>query len=477
MGCGGKGQVELNRRKAHFVGVGGAGMSALAQVLLDMGYRVSGSDLQASAATGRLASQGATIYLGHRAEQVGDADLVVVSAAVPPDNEEVRAARARGVPVLGRGEMLAQLMAQRDGVAVAGAHGKTTTASLVAACLEAGGLDPTVLIGGELNDSGTNARLGRGRYLVAEVDEFDGTILLLQPYLALVTNVDNDHLDRYEGRMENLLAAFRRLLDGVRPGGIAVACLDSPYLRQTLRGYGRPLLTYALEGPADFTAREVRLVPGGSRFVAVREGREWAEVTLRVPGRHNVQNALGAMAAVTHLGVPLAAQLQALESFRGVQRRFQTLGWAGGARVVDDYAHHPAEVRATLEAARAEAVGGRVVCLFQPHRYTRTQLLHREFGPALALADVVGVMEVYPAAEPPLPGISGELIVRAVREQGREAFFLPGPAEALAWLKRQVRPGDLVLVMGAGDVWRVGARLAHELEGGSSGGTGSEPLA
>ncbi|MDI6825526.1 MAG: UDP-N-acetylmuramate--L-alanine ligase [Bacillota bacterium] len=463
--------------RAHFVGIGGAGMSALARVLMEMGYEVTGSDLVLGEAARRLAGRGARVFQGHRAEQVGNPDLVVVSAAVPADNVEVREARARGLPVLGRAELLARLMAERDGVGVAGAHGKTTTASMVAVCLERAGLDPTVLIGGELNDEGATSRLGRGRYLVAEVDEYDGTILLLHPHVALVTNIDDDHLERYRYSMDELVGAFRRFLDQVRPGGTAVACLDSPHLRRALEGYRGNLITYSLNGEADYTAADIGLLPGGSRFVAHHGGRPLGEVTLAVPGLHNVQNALGAIAACSFLGVDFPVAREALASFRGVRRRFQTLGTENGIRVVDDFAHHPAEVEATLRAARLEAGGGRVVCLFQPHRYTRTQILHRAFGPALALADLVGVMDVYPAAEPPLPGVTGELVARAVRDQGKPAPFLPSPREALDWLRENVRPGDLVMVMGAGDIWKVGKEFVRHLRGGGASGTGPDPAA
>ncbi|MEW6547388.1 MAG: UDP-N-acetylmuramate--L-alanine ligase [Bacillota bacterium] len=463
--------------RVHFVGIGGAGMSALAHVLIEMGYEVSGSDLVSSEATRRLASQGATIFQGHRAEQVGNPDLVVVSAAVPAGNPEVEEARARGLPILGRSELLARLMAERDGVGVAGAHGKTTTASMVAVCLERAGFDPTVLIGGELNDAAATSRLGRGRYLVAEVDEYDGTILLLEAYVALVTNIDDDHLERYRYSMDELMAAFRRFLEQVRPDGAAVACLDSPYVRRALNGYGRRLITYALNGEADYSAQDIQLQPGGSRFTAWFRGRRLGEVRLSVPGRHNVQNALGAIAACSFLGVEFPSAREALASFRGVRRRFETLGIERGIRVVDDFAHHPAEVEATLRAARQEAGEGRVVCLFQPHRYTRTQILHRAFGPALVLADLVGVMDIYPAAETPIPGVTGELVAQAVRDQGKEAPFLPSPGEALAWLQSTARPGDLVLVMGAGDVWKLGKEFLRHLRGGGSVGTGAGPSA
>lgn len=450
--------------RVHFVGIGGAGMSALAGVLLEMGYEVSGSDLASGDATRRLAARGAAIFQGHRAEQLGDADLVVVSAAVPEDNVEVREARSRRLPILGRSELLARLMEERHGVAIAGAHGKTTTASMVAVCLEQAGYDPTVLIGGELNDVPATSRLGRGRYLVAEVDEYDGTILLLHAYLALVTNIDDDHLERYGYSLDRLIGAFRRFLDQVRPEGAAVVCLDSPHLRRALDGYGGRLVTYSLNGAADYTARDMQLLPGGSRFSACSGGKPLGEVTLSVPGRHNVQNALGTIAACSFLGVGFPPLAEALASFRGVRRRFQTLGVARGIRVVDDFAHHPAEVEATLRVARLEAGEGRVICLFQPHRYTRTGILHRAFGPALALADEVGVMDVYAAAEPPIPGVTGELVARAVRDEGKPAPFLSTPGEAVEWLKGVARAGDLVLVMGAGDVWKVGKDFLRWLE-------------
>lgn len=442
-------------------------MSALAHILLEDGYPVSGSDLQLTPVTERLAAMGAVIYRGHAAAHVGPGvERVVVSTAIRKGNPEVEEARRRGLPVLRRAELLAELMRRQVGIAVAGAHGKTTTTAMVALVLEKNGLDPTVVVGGQVPALGGSARLGGGRYLVAEADESDGSFLLLEPRLAIVTNIENDHLDYY-GTMEQVEAAFRRFIRQLEErGGLAVLCTDDPRVKRLADEERVAAATYGLTGQPDYTARALSLAPDGSRFSVVASGRELGEMRLSIPGRHNVLNALAACAVADTLGLAFSGVAAALRDFGGVQRRFQRVGEAEGVVVVDDYAHHPSEVRATLQAAR-QVAEGRVLVLFQPHRYTRTAHLHREFGPAFAGADRVLVSEIYSAGEEPIQGVSGRLVAQAVAQAGGPpASFHPTLAEAVEALAREVRPGDLVLTVGAGNVWQAGPALLERLAGG-----------
>ncbi len=442
-------------KKVHFIGIGGYGMSALAFILLQGGYEVSGSDLRDCSLTRLLQKSGARIYQGHRAEQLGEAQLVVYSTAIPADNPELLAAKERGLPLWHRSELLAAVFNEKKGVAVAGAHGKTTTTAMTALLLAGGGLDPTAIIGGEVSFFGGNARLGQGRHVVAEACESDHSFRRYRPELALVTNIEADHLEHYEGNFCRLVTAYLDFINSVKEGGTAVICADDPELRRL-----RPLLcpvvvTYGFDDAAAFRAADLALEGLGSRFRVYGAGRELGEFSLQVPGRHNVLNALGAIAAASVCGVEPRAMQEALRSFRGVKRRFELVGERNGIMVVDDYAHHPTEIRATLEAARQS--GRRIICVFQPHRYTRTHFLWSEFLGAFHHAEVLLLDEIYAAGEDPLPGISSERLVRLLQGQGHGgAHFLAGREQLLTALEHFARPGDLVITMGAGDIWQVG---------------------
>ena len=436
-------------------------MSAIAKILLEQGHQVSGSDLHLSEITRKLEMLGATIYAGHRAENVEGATEVVVSSAIPPTNGELIAARERGIPVMQRAEMLARLMKNKRGIAVAGTHGKTTTTSMVALMLERNGLDPTVLIGGELNDFGGNAKLGRGQYVVAEADESDGSFLKLAPYYAVVTNVEPDHLDYY-GTLDRIALAFERFLDQVAEAGLAVLGVDDPVVGELSVRYSRRYLSYALKAKAHYTARDIHLQQLGSSCRVFFQGRELGQLRLQVPGVHNISNALAAVALGREIGLEFEPLASALATFRGVQRRFETLALVNGIRVVDDYGHHPTEVQATLKAAR-NAASGRVICIFQPHRYTRTKYLYGAFGQAFGLADELIITDIYPAGEPPIEGVSAGLIVDAVeRYQGKRPLYLRDREEILRLVMEMARPGDLVLTLGAGDIRSVGEALAEK---------------
>jgi UDP-N-acetylmuramate--alanine ligase len=452
--------------RVHFVGVGGVGMSGIAEVLRTLGYRVSGSDLKEGAATRRLRDLGVQVSIGHAAAHVEGSDVVVVSSAVGPDNPEVARARELRVPVVPRAEMLAELMRFRQGIAVAGTHGKTTTTSLVASVLAEGGLDPTFVIGGRLNSAGTHARLGAGRYLVAEADESDASFLHLLPVMAVVTNIDADHMETYGGDFDRLRAAFLEFVHRLPFYGLAVVCTDDPTVAGLLAEISRPVLSYGFDPGADLYATDVRQDGLRTRFRAVRPASaEVLEVTLNLPGRHNVLNALAAVAVGRELGVPGAAVCRALEAFEGIGRRFQVYGEVQGPRgkvlLVDDYGHHPRELLATIAAARASWPERRLVVAFQPHRYTRTRDLLDDFAQVLCEVDVLLLLDVYPAGEAPIPGIDGRALARAIRARGRvEPVFVPEAADLPGALAAVVAAGDVVLTLGAGDIGSVAPRLA-----------------
>jgi UDP-N-acetylmuramate--alanine ligase len=456
-------------RRVHFVGIGGIGMSGIAELLANLGYRVSGSDAAASDTTRRLAALGAEIAIGHRATNVGTADVVVFSSAVRADNPEIQAARARHVPVIPRAELLGELMRLRFGIAVAGAHGKTTTTSMIALVLERAGLDPTAVIGGRLSAFGSNARLGRGEYMVAEADESDRSFLKLFPAIAVITNLDREHMEAY-GSFDDLRQAFVDFANRVPFYGAVVACDDDAELRALGPRFTRRVLTYALtHDAADITARDVRLEGFGSTCAVFRrdargDAERLGDLHLQVPGRHSVQNALAAVAVGLDLDVPFAPLAAALGEFHGVERRFQVRGVVNGITVVDDYGHHPTEIAAVLAAARA-ARPARVVVGFQPHRFTRTRDLMREFGLALAEADEVVLTDIYAASEAPIPGVTIEAlasVVNTARATPAEIVKeIEGLAPALAAL---ARPGDLVITLGAGSVGSVAPRLVAALQ-------------
>ncbi len=448
----------LRLRRLHFVGAGGVGMSGIAEILLQATpLEISGCDLARSGVTERLERLGARIALGHDPAHVESADLVVISSAVSEANPEVAAARARGVPVIRRAEMLGEIMRLKQGVAVAGTHGKTTTTSLTGMVLTEAGFDPTIVVGGQVHILGTNARLGRGEYLVAEADEFDRSFLELTPVVAVITNIEADHLDTYKdlGEIHDAFAAFA---NRVPVFGAVIACADDPGVRAILPRIQRRTVTYGLSADADLSAREVRLDASGTCFdVWNGEQGRLGAVRLRLAGRHNVANALAAVAAGRELLIPFDTIARALSAFTGVVRRFELKGERAGVLVVDDYAHHPTEIRATLAAARQVYPDRRIVALFQPHLFSRTRDFTGEFGAALAAADMNIVMDVYPSREAPIPGVTGELVADAARRVG------PGPViythekkEVVDTLERTLAPGDLLLTLGAGDVVKFG---------------------
>jgi len=448
--------------RVHFVGIGGAGMSAIASVLMARGYVISGSDLRESEVTRRLRAAGAQIQIGHAAEHVHPDQVVVISRAVPEANVEIQMARRCGVQVLHRAEMLAGLMEGSRGIAVVGTHGKTTTTSMIARILERAGRDPTVLIGGEVDDFGGNARAGRGQDLVAEVDESDGSLLRVAPQIAVVTNVDaTDHLDFY-GSVERVLETFRRFLERVPETGFAVICADVAAGRSLAEGFRGKGVTYGLEPGATYTARIGEMVGSRSVFEATREGAVLGEVTLGVPGSYNVQNALGALATGLELGVPFDSAAASLATFHGVQRRFTVRGNVGGVLVVDDYAHNPTKVRALLQAARQCWPKSRIIAIFQPHRYSRTQTVGPQFATAFDPADEVVMTEVYAADEAPISGVDAGIIVRAVGAR-RPVEFIADPGAVAPSLVARLRPGDLVLTIGAGDVYRIADAIVARL--------------
>ena len=451
-------------KHVHFVGIGGAGMSGIAEVLLTLRYRVSGSDLAESTATRRLRQLGARIHIGHAEGHVTGADAVVVSSAVRDDNPEVAAARANKIPVVPRALMLAELMRLRQGVAVAGTHGKTTTTSLVASVLAEGGLDPTFVIGGRLEAAGSHARLGAGEFIVVEADESDASFLYLQPVIAVVTNIDADHMETYGHSMDRLRQAFVDFLQRLPFYGVAVLCADDANVRAVMPQLTKPVTTYGLDAGAQVRALDVTASGGQMRFRAKHAGGELA-IVLNLPGAHNVRNALAAIAVGIELGVPEAAIAKALAEFKGVGRRFQNHGKVrlpgGGSFVlIDDYGHHPAEMAATLAAARGAFPGRRIVLAFQPHRYTRTRDCFEDFVKVLATADALVLTEVYPAGEAPIVAADGKALARAIRVHGRvEPIFVESATEIPAAILGLARDGDVVLTMGAGSIGNVPAAL------------------
>ena len=461
----------------HFVGIGGSGMSGIAEVLLSLGYAVQGSDTRASAVTQRLEALGARIAIGHAAANVAGADVVVASSAVPRGNPEVQAALAARIPVVSRAEMLGELMRFRYSIAVAGTHGKTTTTSLLASILSEGGEDPTFVIGGRLKSAASGAQLGAGRYLVAEADESDASFTHLQPLIAIVTNIDNDHLVTHGGDFGLLKQSFVDFLHNLPFYGLAVLGIDDPQVRGIVSEVGRPILSYGLEAGADVRGHNLRHAGLRTHFEVARAGAASLAVTLNLPGTHNVRNALAAIAVGTELGIEDAALQRALAGFQGVDRRLQHIGDAatavGRVSIIDDYGHHPTEVAATLEAVRQGYPERRVVLAFQPHRYTRTRDLIDDFGKVLSLADVLLVTEVYAAGEAAIPGADGRAICRAVRGRGQlEPLFIEKVEELPEALRDLVQDGDVIVAMGAGNISNVAhglpAALARLLPPGSS---------
>ena len=449
-------------KNIHFVGIGGIGMSGIAEVLLNLGYHISGSDIKETEVTRRLRSLGCEISYGHRRENLREADVVVISSAIRQTNPEVEAAEERLIPVIPRAEMLAELMRMKVGVAIAGTHGKTTTTSLISTVLAAGGLDPTVVIGGRLNSIGSNARLGQGEFLVAEADESDGSFLKLMPTIAVVTNIDAEHLDFYKG-IEEIKESFLSFLEKIPFFGLAVLCLDHPNIRSLLPRLKKRFATYGLTTQADFQAKEITFEGLSTSFDVVHDRRGIGRLSLRMPGIHNVYNALATVATAFELDIPFRVVQETLREFSGIQRRFQIKGEKKGILVVDDYGHHPVEIMATLKAART-GWAKRIIAVFQPHRYTRTQALFKDFLTAFYDADVLLLADIYPAGEDRIEGVESKALFEGIREYGhKDVSYLADKGEIVEHLLRILSPGDLVITLGAGDIWQVSEELVKRL--------------
>ena len=454
----------LKKYHIHFVGIGGIGMSGIAELLLNLGYKVSGSDLKASDITERLQNLGGTIFEGHQADQIRGADVIVTSSAVKTDNPEVLAAEHASIPVIPRAEMLAELMRLKYSIAIAGAHGKTTTTSIVASVLASGGLDPTIVIGGKLKGIGSNAVLGQGDYIVAEADESDGSFLKYSPAIAVVTNIDREHLDFYAD-MDAIKSVFLSFIDRIPFYGLAILCLDNEPIQDLIPQIKKRYTTYGMSTQADFQIRDVEFAKRQSRFTVINRGQKLGRITLNLPGLHNVYNATASIAVGIELDVPFAAIKGALETLEGVQRRMEIKGEAGGITVVDDYGHHPTEIKTTLDALQKCWPDKRKVVVFQPHRYSRTQALFDDFTRAFYQSDVLFVLPIYAASEPEIEGVTGQLLCEGIQAHGhKEAFFAGGIKDAVTRLKKDLKSGDILLTLGAGDVWKVGERVLQELK-------------
>ncbi len=459
----------MYRKKYHiyFVGIGGIGMSGIAELLLNLGYRVSGSDIAASEATERLASLGGTVYRGHRPENVEGADVVVVSSAVSSDNPEVKAALSASIPVIPRAEMLAELMRLKYSIAVAGAHGKTSTTSMLAGILEKGGLDPTLVIGGKLRQINTNAVLGQGDFIVAEADESDGSFLKYSPSIAVVTNIDLEHLDFYRD-LEHIKSVFLDFIDRVPFYGLAVLCLDNENIQDIIPFIKKRFVTYGFSAQADIRAFGIECSSSGSRFGVSCRGERAGEVSLNLPGEHNIHNALAGIAVGMELEIPFERIRAALESLEGVQRRLEIKGVKAGIKVIDDYGHHPTEIGVTLEAVRKCWPGRRLVVVFQPHRYSRTKSLFDEFTRSFYQSDKLLILPVYPAGEAVIEGVDHLSLAEGVRYHGhKDVSCSDGLEEAVTYLKENTAEGDIVLTLGAGNVWKAGEKFLEQLEPGS----------
>lgn len=449
----------------HFIGIGGYGMSAIARVLLEMGYRVTGSDVARQELTDKLVAKGAEVYIGHDRKHVAGADLVVYSTALSKDNVEMKAAEELNIPVIHRAQMLARLMNEKKGVAVAGAHGKTTTSSMIALVMEQNGLDPTYIIGGELMNIGSNAKAGKGEYVVAEADESDGSFLQYRPMLAVVTNIEADHLENYGGDFEQLKAAYAKFLGQLKEGGKAVVCIDDPHVREMLPRLGVSAVTYGIQSEdADYRADRIELGDRRVSFDVWAYGRKLGTMALSIPGVHNVQNALAALIVGMEAGLGFEQVRDAIRQFRGAKRRFQVLGEVGGILVIDDYAHHPTEIQATITAARS--TGKNIIAVFQPQRYTRTFFLLDQFSRAFHGAHEVIITDIYsPAGEQRIEGVSSQKLAELIRQKSNpNVKYISSKEDVLEYLKRTVTANDLVLTMGAGDIWKTAHAFAQYLQ-------------
>ncbi|MDL2285964.1 UDP-N-acetylmuramate--L-alanine ligase [Desulfococcaceae bacterium OttesenSCG-928-F15] len=453
----------FNNYHIHFVGIGGIGMSGIAELLLNLGYRISGSDLRSTEITERLRDFGGTIFTGHDGANIAGANVLVVSSAVGEDNPEIRAAKEIGIPVIPRAEMLAELMRLKYGIAIAGAHGKTTTTNLTSAVLAAGGLDPTIVIGGKVQNLGTNAKLGSGKFLVAEADESDGSFLKMNPVIALVTNIDLEHLDHYRD-IEEIKAAFTEFLNKVPFYGLGVVCLDNEHVQAIIPHIRKRLVTYGISKQADYRATDIQKDGMKNHFTVLYHGEPLGRVTLNLPGRHNVVNALAAVATACELAVDFDAVRKALEEISTVTRRMEIKAEVSGITIMDDYGHHPTEIRTTLEAIRENYPERRIVVLFQPHRYSRTEALFEEFTRSFYDSDLLVLMPIYPAGESPRDGISSKALGEAIRLHGhRQIFDLEEGADPISLLMELIQEGDVLVTLGAGNVYRAGEKLAERL--------------
>lgn len=453
-----------NLHNIHFIGIGGAGMSALAYVLIKRGYDVSGSDLNAGHMSAHLAEEGAMVFMGHDACQVDGADGVVISTAIHANNPELVAAQKKGIPVLHRSDVLAALLNDADGVAVAGAHGKTTTSAMISCIAVESGVDPTVVIGGEVASLGGNALNGKGPHVIAEADESDGSFLKFYPRLAVVTNIEDDHLDHY-GTEENIYQAFKQFLGNIKEGGKAILCVDNPKVRRLAQETEKTVLTYGMIGEgADYTARNITYDVHGTTYELYYHDKFVTEVHLVVPGRHNVLNSMGAFAAAREMGIEVEKILASLKKFGGAKRRFETKGKVDGVWVVDDYAHHPTEIGVTIKAA-LQTKPERLLCVFQPHRYTRTKLLFDEFCECFRGCDELVIVDVYSAGEDPIDGTNSAKLVEGIKAAtGQRVLYIPRLSKAEEYLQEQAQTGDLIMTIGAGDVFKIGEELVRELE-------------
>ncbi len=452
-------------KKLHFVGIGGIGMSGIAEILIDQGFTVTGSDRAGSENTERLAALGAHVYLGHQASNLEpDVDALVYSSAIPPENPEIVLARKRKIPVIRRAEMLAEVMRLKYGIGIAGTHGKTTTTSMISLVLMEGGVDPTVIVGGRLHGlAGSNARMGKGEFIVVEADEFDRSFLSITPTIAVLTTLETDHLDCYRD-LEDIKAAFIQFASKVPFYGFVVLCLDEPALQDIMPKIKKKIITYGLNGQADLQAVDITHKQNRTHFTVLQNGQELGDVELQIPGRHNVQNALAAITVALELQVPFAKVKAGIEKFTGVFRRWEVKAEIGDITVVDDYAHHPTEIKATLAGVKA-GWRRRVVCVFQPHLYSRTRDFYDEFGRSFFNADILIVTDVYPAREEPIQGVSGELIVNAAKEVGhKHVEYIADKAKVPAFLMSMKQPGDIIITMGAGDIWRFGEEFIVKMK-------------
>ncbi|MBI4535485.1 MAG: UDP-N-acetylmuramate--L-alanine ligase [Ignavibacteriae bacterium] len=452
-------------RKLHFVGIGGIGMSGIAEILLDQGFAVTGSDKSGSEDIERLKSMGAKIFIEHNAKHVdADVDVLVYSSAVPPDNPEIEEAQRRKIPVIRRAEMLAEVMRLKYGIGIAGTHGKTTTTSMISLVLMEGGIDPTVIVGGRLHGlAGSNARLGKGDFIVVEADEFDRSFLSITPTIAVMTTLETDHLDCYRD-LEDIKSAFIQFAGKVPFYGFVVLCLDEPALQDIMPKIKKKIITYGLTAQADLQAVDIIHNQGTTSFLVIQDGQEKGRIELQIPGRHNVQNALAAIAVGLQLNVPFESVKAGIEKFTGVFRRWEVKADIGGMMVVDDYAHHPTEIKATLGGVKA-GWRRRVVCVFQPHLYSRTRDFYEEFGRAFFNADVLVLTDVYPAREEPIQGITGELIANTAMELGhKQVHYIADKKQVPDFLMKIKKKGDIIITMGAGDIWRYGEEFIKRLK-------------